>query len=360
MTQHFTRFCHRAGTSKQSGAPSAPGKSLTGPNRRSSRARAALLAGSISLALALGGPHPGHAAGTLDEIVLPQGFAYPNGIARAADGALFVGSVTSGDILRVAPDGTSETWHRQSDTVFAGTALRLDAATGILWVASPDFLGQEVNGETVRRPHRVAAIDTSTGREVWSSAMPDGGFANDFALDGSGGIFITDTLRDRVLRLAGPGASFETVAESPQFTPGAIGPAGIVALLDGDLVVGLYSNGSLLRVSPDGADATVTRLDLERSIENPDGLALAPDGRLLVLEGAVASGDGKLLAIDLAAPPPLAIEVLADGLDMPLNLTQVDGGVAITEGRLRHRMIDDATLPVPTDFRVVIVPLNEW
>ncbi|MEM1047234.1 MAG: hypothetical protein AAGL24_13830 [Pseudomonadota bacterium] len=54
-----------------------------------------------------------------------------------------------------------------------------------------------------------------------------------------------------------------------------------------------------------------------------------------------------------------ALSALASGLDMPLNLTRVDGGVATPEGRLRHRMIDDATLPVPVEFRIVIVPLDE-
>ncbi|HIC81165.1 MAG TPA: gluconolaconase [Kiloniellaceae bacterium] len=292
------------------------------------------------------------------DIALPQGFDYPNGIAGGPQGGLFVGSVISGDILRIAPDGTVARAFEETEDRFAGTALRFDPQSGLLWVASPDFLGQEVNGERVRRPHRIAAVDVAEGRVVWSSAIPDEGFANDFALDGAGGIYITDSIRDRVLHLAGPGAAFETVTSDPLFAPGALGPAGIARLGGGDLVVGLYSEGALLRVRMGDAGAEVTPLPLARQIENPDGLAVAPDGRLLVLEGAVQSGNGRLLAIDLNASAPLPVETLAEGLDMPLNLTVVGNRVAVTEGRLRHFMLDDPSLGVPTSFRVVFVPLG--
>lgn len=234
------------------------------------------------------------------ELPLPDGFAHPNGITGAPDGSLYVGSVTTGDQLRIAPDGSIETWFEETETIFAGTSLWLDPAIGILWVASPDVLGREVDGRTVRRAHRLAAIDVARGEEVWSSSMPDGGFVNDIALDGDGGVYVTDSLRDRILRRAAPDAPFEVVADMAALSPGELGPAGIVRLPDGDLIVGLYSEGTLLRIDHreiGGAISSV--LPLERAIANPDGLALAPDGRLLVVDGAVESGNGVLLAVDL-------------------------------------------------------------
>ncbi|MGD1853288.1 MAG: gluconolaconase [Leptolyngbyaceae cyanobacterium] len=292
---------------------------------------------------------------------LPPDFEYPNGITTGPNGQLYVGSVTSGNVLQIAPDGKITTAFEETDEVFAGTSVRFDPITNLLWVASPDFLGEEINGEIVRRPHRLAAVDLTSNRVVWSSAIPDDGFANDMAMDGKGGIYITDSVRDRILYLSEPGAPFETVAVDPLMEPGDLGPAGIAIAPNGDLIIGLYSDGALLRISlgTHETPAQVTSINLPRPLENPDGLAFAPDGRLLVLEGAAVSGNGKLLAVDLSSPEPHTIDVLLEGLDSPLNLTLADNSVTITEGQIRHLIVDDASLTVPESFRVITVPLSD-
>lgn len=294
------------------------------------------------------------------EIELPDGFMYPNGITAAPDGTLFVGSVTSGDIVAIdarESEPVARVVFRETPDRFAGTALRFDPLTNLLWVASPDFLGHEVDGKRVRRPHRIAVVDPSRGNVLWSAAMPDGGFGNDIALDGKGGVFVTDSFRDEIWHLSGPGSSFRSITDDPAFEPGDLGPAGITPLAESELVVGLFSAGELFRVdlSADENEAVVKRLELERPVENPDGLAVGPDGRLLVLEGAVESGNGKLLSVDLTQTAPLDVDVLADGIASPLNLSVLpDGRIAVTEGKIRHLMIDDASLEKPSKFSVLI------
>jgi sugar lactone lactonase YvrE len=129
----------------------------------------------------------------LTPIELPASFQYPNGITHASDATLYIGSITSGQILRIDPTGKVETLFTGNADVFAATSLRLDEPRGVLWGSSPDFLGTpSPSGELVRRPPRVFAIDTRSGAVLRVIPMPEGGFSNDLALDSAGSVYITD------------------------------------------------------------------------------------------------------------------------------------------------------------------------
>ena len=316
---------------------------------------------STAVALALLAPAAASASPRSASVWLPDGFAYPNGVAFTELGSLVVGSVVSGDIATIDLGSAPSVKFPSADRRFAGTALRYDAERGRLWVASPDFLGEEVDGEIRRRPHRLAVMDAESGEVEWSVEMPDAGFPNDIALDGQGGAFVTDTIRGRVLHIREPGASPEIVAEGLESREGNIGPAGIATHEDGSLIVGVYSDGRLLRVRPAASDgpAEVEEIALDQAIANPDGMAFGPDGRLLVIDGAVESGNGRLLAVDLDGGAPYPVEVLISGLDLPVNLAVRDHLVAVTESRIRHRMVDDPTLLPPERFRLVLFRLED-
>ncbi len=305
-------------------------------------------------------PSAASASSMSTSVWLPKGFAYPNGIAFTEMGNLIVGSVVSGDIATIERGSHPTVKFGATDQRFAGTALRYDAARGKLWIASPDFLGQKVDGEIRRRPHRVAVMDLASGDVEWSVEMPDAGFPNDIALDGRGGAFVTDTTRGRVLHFPEPGSSPVVVATGLESRTGGLGPAGIATADDGSLVVGIYSDGRLFRVGPsDGtSEAKVEEISLAGPIANPDGLAFGPDGRLLVIDGGVATGNGRLLAVDLKSPVPHAVEVLISGLELPVNLSVQDRLLAITESRIRHRMVDEPTLLTPDRFRVIFYELG--
>lgn len=165
--------------------------------------------------------------------------------------------------------------------------------------------------------------------------IPDGGFGNDLALDDAGGVYVTDSRGARVLYLAPGAAAFATVAQDARFRAGSdeFGPAGIARAIDGSLIMGLFSAGALFRIVPErGFGAAIEAIALPRRLENPDGLAFGPDGRLLVVEGAHTTGAGKLLAVELgSSSEPGRIEVVADGLANPANLTTREGWVWITE-----------------------------
>lgn len=292
-----------------------------------------------------------------ERIVLPEGYKYPNGITHSPKGRVFVGSVVSGDILEIKPNKKVRVAIPASEQVFAGTSLRFDEVTNILWVASPDFLGvTDSDGNVTRRAHRVAAIDVKKRKVLRIWTMPDQGFCNDIALDGHGGVFISDSIADLVHHIDSPTSELEPYATSSLFSPGELGPAGIVQLANSDLVVGLYSAGELLRVS--GNDRSVSRIPLQRSLENPDGIYAINDNKILVLEGGASSGNGKLNLIDFNGDAPYAVHTLVEHIESPLNLTVVDDKVYITESRIRHLLIKDTGLPVPEAFFIREIDLS--
>jgi hypothetical protein len=288
-------------------------------------------------------------------IELPANFQYPNGIARASDGTLYVGSITSGQILRITPDGT-EAFFPGNDQVFAATTLRLDESRGLLWGSSPDFLGTRgANGETVRRPPRVFAIDIRSGDIVHLIPVPEGGFSNDIALDSAGGVYITDSTLARIYYLAPGTEQLQTWATDERFRAERIGLGGIARRSDGVLVVGHYSNGTLFKVTPQPqGQPTVEVIALERQIENPDGMQFAPDGSLILTEGAMESGNGRLLRINISSSgtEPNPIETLASDLKSPVNLTLAGREIWVTESQIRHRLIPEQAATVPDRFFV--------
>jgi sugar lactone lactonase YvrE len=286
-------------------------------------------------------------------IELPTSFQYPNGIAHASDGTLYVGSITSGQILRVTPEGT-DTFFPGNDQVFAATTLRLDESRGLLWGSSPDFLGTRgANGETVRRPPRVFAIDIRSGKIVRLIPMPEGGFSNDIALDAAGGVYITDSTLARIHYLAPGTDQLQTWATDERFRAERIGLGGIARRSDGVLIVGHYSNGTLFKVTPQPqGQPTVEVIRLERQIENPDGMQFAPDGSLILTEGAMESGKGRLLRINISrsGTETNPIETLASDLQSPVNLTLAGREVWVTESQIRHRLIPEQAVTVPDRF----------
>jgi sugar lactone lactonase YvrE len=291
----------------------------------------------------------------LTSIELPANFQYPNGITHASDGTLYVGSITSGLILRIDPTGKIDTFFTGNANVFAAASLRLDEPQGILWGSSPDFLGtRSPSGEIVRRSSRVFAIDTRSGKVLRVILMPEGGFSNDLALDSAGGVYITDSTLACIHYLAPGRTQLQTWAADERFRAERIGIGGIARRSDGVLIVGHYSNGELFKVIPQPqGQPRVEVIPLERRLENPDGMQFASDGSLILTEGAVKSGDGRLLRINVFAPTDLKpVETLARDLRSPVNLTLAGREIWVTESQIRHRLIPEQAAAVPDLFFV--------
>lgn len=298
-------------------------------------------------------PERAEALASASRVALPEDLVFPNGIASAEDGSLYVGGVTSGRVWRRGPTGAWTVLFAGSDEVYGVTSLRLDQARGVLWGASPDagaVLGVEAG--RVARPHRVFALDVRTGALLASVVVPQGGFGNDLALDGEGGVFVTDSRLGRVWRLAADRRTWSVAATGPALAPGdGIGPAGIARLPSGDLIVGLFGRGALVRVRRPGPDATVEPIPIDRPLVRPDGMAVVDDRRVVLAVG----GTGNLLLLD---PETGATRRLLSGLAGPVNV-DVRGGVAfVTESGIADPAAFDPARPDRSAMSVVKIPLE--
>lgn len=290
----------------------------------------------------------------LEPIELPASFQYPNGIARAEDGTLYVGSILSGRILQIQPNGGIETLFQGSDDIFAVTSLRLDESRSILWGASPDVLGApQANGETAPRTHRIFALDSRSGQVLQIIIMPDGGFGNDIALDPEGGVYVTDTLRPRIHYLPPGATQFQTWAEDERFrTQQRFGLSGIARRADGVLFVTMYFDSRLFKLTPNSMQSsTIEEIQLPRKIDGSDALQIADDASLFMVEGGIESGNGRLLKLrGLEAGSQPQLDVLASGMNLPVNLTVAGREVWVTESLFRHRLVPGRNTEIPDRF----------
>lgn len=290
-------------------------------------------------------------------IDLPHGPKYPNGIAVDQDGTLYTGFVASGLIFKKRPGNSWETFHFGSENIYAATSLRLDTKHHLLWGTSPDFL---VEGRHAR-PNKIFALDTKTGASRYSIDLPDGSFGNDIALEPNGDLLITDSTRGRILRLEPETKKFTVKVKHPEFEPlsgETIGLSGIALASNGRLIVANYSTGKLLAIEQNG---TVKPIPLPRRLANPDGLVFTADGSLILCEGNVESGNGKILRITAPfSETNRTIEILAEGLVSPVNLSYLkkENTILVTEAKIRHRLIKHNTMTEPSSFRILRLPLS--
>jgi sugar lactone lactonase YvrE len=312
------------------------------------------------------GPAGQPGAGVCTEFQLPGEDFFPEGIALADDGDVFVGSLTTGDIVVFDAQGDAD--HAQTLNL-PDDAIK-NAAVGMLLVEGGgdrtlyvcDSLPDPANAQE----SQVVAIDvTNIDAPAVAATFPlskadaaDPVFCNDVAIDSDGNVFATDSLGGQVLRIPANAASGDQAA---QFSGEAIlagnatnpfGANGIVTLSDGTndfVLVVNYSLGTLQRIAinADGTAGATVQVALTNgagedvTLAGPDGLKAIDDQTLLVVE----NGANRLCKIELTdifgATPAGKASVLSSRLDVPTTVA-IDGTSAlVVEGQLDHLLNPD-------------------
>lgn len=282
-------------------------------------------------ALALGlvaAPAPATAAPLPDVLRPAAANLFPEGVAwDPSRHALLVGSFTTpARISAVGADGVARTVVSDPDLPgFAGLKVDPRRHRIVAVYGNPATPG----------PSGIAMYDLATGhrtRLVDLSGGSNGGAVNDVALDPHGTAYVTDAQAGAVYRVGTDGRATTLVRDS-RLLP-AIGANGIVWHPRGFLVVVNYTTGRLFRLDPRHPRLTGIHAP---ALVGGDGLALRPDGTLIVVTNALAGVPGSRPAVhELALLGHLAVPLRTRAWPdpAPTTVAVTPSGAYVLDGHL--------------------------
>lgn len=297
---------------------------------------------------------------------LPEDW-YPESLAAAPDGTIYVGSWRQGAVARLRPDrsGSDILVSPGANGLANGQGMLVDAKAGLLWVCS-----SAVGFTTVpTTPSALKSFDLATGAPRASYPMPDAGYCNDLAQARDGTLFVTDSFHPRILAMA-PGAD----ALSVWLEGGALDAGdpkyflnGIAVDADGGLFVSaVIAVSYVLKIDrkPDGRAGTVHRVEAPRVFRNVDALRYLDATHLVLFESNALGKDGpyggQITLATLAGNRISQLQTLAAGLNDPSSGFILDGRVWYIESKYSLLFAyagNEAAVPRHVPFQLVSVAL---
>jgi hypothetical protein len=266
-------------------------------------------------------------------LVVPGDAYHPESITAAANGDLYVASITTGEVVVFR----SGVWAAETFIpvgVNLGTAgVLFDDARKVLWTCDIDLSFQQ--------PTKLKAFNLK-GDLVASYTVPDRGVCADIVLV-RGAVFITDTvdptvqpaLPGRILRLTTPsstsaeGGTLSVWSADQAFTypTGGLQINGIAYDGRSAIYTTNYSAGTLVRVgiAADGSALEATKVPIPRLLQNPDGIRMLDANRLLVTENP-----GALNVIDVRSGRITQVGTF----DQPTSVVRSGGYLWVAEGQV--------------------------
>ena len=285
---------------------------------------------------------------SVTDIVIDDRNVFPESLSSTPDGTLYIGS-NLGRIYRArAGEAYAEPWIDPKDSgLHEGLrGVLADPAANALWVCD-DF----------GRDSALVRFDLKTGHRAATYGFPGGGHCNDIA-PRAGNIYVTDTSNGRILKLAKG-----TTALVNWYTQDDKSLDGLVWTRDGALYTNTYSTHHLIRVdiNPDGTAGKGTVLETSEPLYQPDGMRLAPDGRLLLVEGRGAPGaplkEGRLDEVQISGDRA-AIRILRTGFELPTAVTAVGHTAWVLESKFDYLRNPTVKGRDPGGFHVYAVALE--
>lgn len=286
-------------------------------------------------------------AGPVTDIVIDDRNVYPESFSATPDGTLYIGS-NLGRIYRARPgQGYAEPWllPEQSGLHPGLRGILTDVASDTLWVCDNNGRNSTLVRFALRSGHRTGAYD-----------FPGGGHCNDISLKG-GAAYVTDTSNGRILRLRAGAAALEEwyKQDDPSLD-------GLVWSRDGKLYTNTYSTHHLIRVDvkADGSAGKGTVLETSEPLYQPDGMRLAPDGRVLLAEGRGRPGaplkEGRIDELRFDGDK-VTVTVIRSGFELPTAVSASGHTVWVLESKFDYLRNPAVKGQDPGSFHVYGMPL---
>ena len=312
-----------------------------------------------------------------DGSALTAQFNNPRGIARAADGRLFVADTANHRIRVISADGaTVSTYAGDGVSAFAdgststarfsqprGVAVAADGRLFVADTANHRIRVISADGATVSTYAGDDAADFADGSTTTARfATPRG-----VALAADGRLFVADSSNDRIRVISADGATVSTYAGSGfGFANGStstarfIEPQGVAVAADGRVFVADTGNRRIRVISADGATVSTYAGDgvqnfadgstTTAQFDNPSDVVVASDGRVFVADTGnrrirVISADGASVstyagsATATQTNEPQALQAAVDiDLSQPRRMTLAPDGRLFFTDSGNHRI----------------------
>lgn len=256
-------------------------------------------------------PLAGGAVGAT-EIELAGDDFYPEGIAAAADGTLYIGSIGQSTIVRVPVNSTeAEPFVADGVVQTAVIGLKVDEERDLLWFC-------DSNPTDMPRTGAVVGVDIDSGEEVVRHALEADGqdslFCNDLIVDPDGNLWVTESIAGLIYRIDSADVMDADSAEiwmngglAGPAMPGAFAANGLV--LAGDtLIVANVGAGTLFAVDPESTDPVADARPISLFEGNTGNVTLCgPDGLL-----GVPGSDDEIVVVEnggCAAAAPRVVRI---------------------------------------------------
>jgi sugar lactone lactonase YvrE len=245
---------------------------------------------------------------------LPDQGEYPEGVTVDRFGARYVGVASTGEIRRIAPDGSQRTVTTLPIGTSGGFLLGLATPEpGVLYVADNSH---EAATHGIWKVVDRGPAAPATARLL--APLPPAGQPNGVATDGWGNIFVGDSLLGVVWRVS-PAGQVRRWSDDPLLAVPAGGFIGANGTLvhHGALYVASTDQATIVRIPirPDGSAGRATRYVTDPLLAGADDLAFDVRGNLYVTSYSAntlnrVTPDGRVTVLADAT----------DGLDYPAGL----------------------------------------
>jgi hypothetical protein len=302
------------------------------------------------------GPEGGAGPADLDLLDLPSAAYYPESLAVAPDGTLFVGSLALGEIVRFAPGQDVGTVFVPAGSVAKGyTGLLVDPASNSLLACAVDLSFKTLG--FVQR-YDLANGSVQATFTFADGGLPDGGvnpyFAlpNDMAFDGSHRLYVTDSFGGRVYAVPdiATAANLEVWAADATLLPAApntFGADGISWDGSSNFYVNNNSSGALIRIplNPDGTAGTAAPVAVTPALSHPDGQRQLNATTIVLVDNS-----GTMNELTLSGSSAANVE-LANGLDAPTSLVKYESFYWVTDGQITTSLLTGKPPTLPFELQ---------